>query len=226
MKYPILFSLPLLTLLLVFPALGNDTQVLRRLPPPAAAPTDLQLRTFLSTLRSAVRQRDADALKALMASDIKLTFGPPPKAPPEDVLQLVDPNSSVWGELQSLLELGGAYPTPSRDVYCVPYTYAAFPGDVDPYNHQVLIQPAVPARAAPADDAAIVAMLDYAIVQTDYGTPTLIRDDSGREWIKIYLVKTTAYVPAESLRSPSSSRACFTKRDNHWLITHLSPGGD
>ena len=74
--------------------------------------------------------------------------------------------------------------------------------------------------------AAIVATLDYAIVQTDYGTPTPIKDGSGREWIEIYLGETKAYVPAKSLRRPSDSRACFTKRDDRWLLTHLSMGGD
>ncbi len=177
-------------------------------------------------LRTAVRQRDANALKRLLASDIKLTFGPPSKAPPEEVLQLANPDSRVWAELQTMLDLGGAYPAPSRNVYCIPYTHAAFPDDIDPHNHQVVIEPAVPARAAPGADATITATLDYAIVRTDYGTPTPVRDDSGREWIKIYLNETTACVPAESLRNPGDSRACFGKRDNRWLITHLLFGGD
>lgn len=224
MKGFIFRSRPLLLLLvLAIPAFGGESLALPRLPVPVEAPADPQLRAFLSELHKAVWQRDANALKNLMASDIKLTFGPPPEAPPEEFLQLSNPNSPVWTELQTMLELGGAYPTPSRDHYCIPYTYAAFPDDLDAYNHQVVIGPSV-ARAEPNANAAILAKLDHVIVRTDYGTPTIIKEDDGKAWAKIYLNGQTAYVPADQLLSPIGYRACFGKRNSHWAITHLLAG--
>lgn len=212
-----------LSLVLALPVFSSETLSLPCLKPPDEVLSDQRLKAFLSEVHAAVRQRNATALKHLMAPDIKLTFGPPPEAPPEEYLRLANPNSPVWNELQSVLELGGAYPTPSRDHYCIPYTYATFPDDLDPHSHQIVIEPSI-AYAEPSINADEVAKLDYVIVRTDFGLPTIVKGDNSKEWTKIYLNEQAAYMPSESLRSPIGYRACFGKRNNEWLITHLLAG--
>ncbi|MCI5157153.1 MAG: SH3 domain-containing protein [Candidatus Electrothrix sp. AUS1_2] len=198
------------------------SQDLYRLPPVNESIKDDELFLFIKQLRSAVQERNANKLQRMMSDDIKLTFGPTFKKTPEEILELKNPKSHIWNELDAVLRLGGAFIGKS---YCIPYTYASFPPELDPYAYQVIIKPSVVARISPDRNAEKVALLDFAIVRTDSGASTMITGTKSDRWVKIYLNNNQeAYVLENTLRSPIDYRACFERREKGWVMTHLISG--
>jgi hypothetical protein len=195
---------------------------LPHLPPVDESAHDPQLKVYIVHLRTAVQKRDKDELQKLMAPDILLTFGPPPLNV-EEFLGLTNPDSPVWNDLEIVLQFGGTFL--NQNLFCIPYIFTKFPHELGGYAHQVTIRPSVIARKAPAENAPVVATLEFAIVRTDLGTPKISTGPQGQRWARIYVDGQTAYVPENSLRSPIDIRACFEKRAGGWLMSALV-GGD
>lgn len=109
--------------------------------------------------------------------------------------------TELWAELGAVLALGG---TLDGDYFIAPYTFSRWPDDVDAFEHVVAVSNAVPAHAAPREDAPVVDTLEFSIVRIgprgyeggpDGWQQILLRD--GRE----------AYVRPGSVRSPPSTTA-------------------
>ena len=195
---------------------------LPHLPPVDESKQDSQLEVYLGHLRTAVQKRDKEELQKLMAPDILLTFGPPPLNV-EEFLDLTNPNSPVWNDLEIVLQFGGTFLNQNR--FCIPYIFTKFPQKLDGFAHQVTIRPSVIARNAPTKNAPVVATLEFAIVRTDLGNTRITVGPEGQRWARIYLDGQAAYVPEDSLRSPIDIRAGFEKRADGWLMTTFV-GGD
>lgn len=202
-------------------AAATEKIELPHLPPVDESKQDSQLDIYLGHLRTTVQKRDKEELQKLMAPDILLTFGPPPLNV-EEFLDLANPNSQVWNDLETVLQFGGTFLNQNR--FCIPYLFTKFPQELDGYAHQVTIKPSVIARNAPTGNAPAVATLEFAIVRTDLGDPRITVGPEGKKWGSIYLNGQAAYVPKDSLRSPIDIRACFEKRAGGWLMTTLVSG--
>ena len=209
--------------LIFFSGATAQELTLPRLSPTDESDRDSQLKTYLGQLRIVVQKRDGPALQKLIASDILLTFGPPPNKLTEETLELMNPNSPVWRELEDVLQFGGTFLGTNH--FCMPYVFTKFPENIDSYTHQVVIKPSVIARSKPSGKAPKVTTLEFAIVRTDPGIPEIVTGTDRTRWIIIYLDEQIAYIPEGTLRSPIDTRACFEKRRTGWVMTHLV-GGD
>ncbi len=182
-----------------------------------------ELQALRDSLLEAVRRRDTDAVVALAAPDIVLSFGG--HYGTETLRQWLDGDSDVpwagpvyWQWLQDVLELGGMWWGPTRETdpqFCAPYTfYAEYPADIDPFDVIMIIRDDAPLHSGPGPEHPVIATLSYDIAEVFEQYPSPATDDlTDPYWVSIRTADGAheGYVVSTDLRWPVDYRACFSR---------------
>lgn len=186
---------------------------------------------FLRELEAAVAARDADALAALAAQDIKLDFGGGTGVP-ELRRRLAEPDGALWEELAELADLGCA--ANSQGGLTLPWYFEQQVPVADPFGGFIALGEGVPLRAAPAADAPVRARIDWAAVE-------LLPEEGEHEGFRhVSVVRPprsgltgdtalrelplTGYVAEDRLRSLVDYRLTAATRNGRWRIISLVAG--
>jgi hypothetical protein len=172
---------------------------------------------FRARLQAALARRDLDAVLAIVAPDIRNSFGGDDGV--EGFLRLWtprEPGSRLWAELATVLALGGTFER--DDMFVAPYVFSRWPQGFDPFQHVVLIAPDVALRLAPRDDAEPAGNASFVILRLAGSEApegwTAIRDEDGG----------TRYVRSSVVRSPIDYRAYFERRNGEWRMVMFLAG--
>jgi hypothetical protein len=187
-----------------------------RIPPQDECRKDASFVAYRSSLKAAVKARDARLLLSLVAQDIAFSFGDGAgKAEFAREWRLDQPaQSALWAELEEVLSLGCALQDGSAEA---PWLYARFPQVLDPFDHAVVVRPGAAAHAAPNRGSKVLARLNWDIL------PVL--SDLGDAWAQVRLTDgRKAYVRRQDLRSPIDYRAGFERRGGRWLMVMFIAG--
>ena len=171
---------------------------------------------FRRALAAAVEARDAEAVAALAAPDVKLDFG---GGAGRDELRrrLSAKDAPLWDELEALLELGCA--DNRQGGITMPWHFAQDIGGVDPMMGMIVIGENVPLLDAPAEDAKPVAHLSWAAVELTGGL------QPAAPYQKVSTVDgETGFVASDKLRSLLGYRMIASSRDGKWSFTTLVAG--
>ncbi|MFB0613221.1 hypothetical protein [Aurantiacibacter poecillastricola] len=175
---------------------------------------------FLADLQAAIDTRDADALVALTADDVKLDFGG--GAGHQQLRErLAADNGAFWETLAKMDELGCAADASSG--ITIPW-YFAQGVPVDPYTGAIVTGENVPMYNAPARDAELVAELSWEAVERLSDDPESERFDHVSWTDPQSGVEKEGYIAAENLRSIIDYRLIASRRNNRWRITALLAG--
>jgi len=170
---------------------------------------------FRARLTDAVRQRDAGALSALAAEDIKLDFGGGAGLP-ELQRRLADPEQDLWAELGELLPLGCA--GNEQGGVTIPWIATQDLGRRDPFSSMLVLGEDVPVLIAPAADAQRVGEVTWDLVEIKGLQP-------GAAFQQITLPNEQAgFIASDKLRSPVDYRLTASSRNGKWSITSLVKG--
>ena len=177
----------------------------RRLLPVDQSARDPKLVTYLSKFKAAVTNRSRDELSPLVAPEVKLDFGG------EDGIAYFQPD---WPVLERLLSMGGAW---QGESFSIPYVFARFPDDLDPFDYAAITGKGVWLRAEPSVTSRGVRTMDYEIVEVD---------DQGDEWWQVKTLSgESGFVSAKFIASPIGYRAIFNKnRRGEWKLSALLAG--
>lgn len=208
-----------------FSAMAEENPV-GTLPPHDEGAQDPSFKRFRERLLTIVSDRDAEALSEIVADDIHMSFGMRNgRRGFVDKWRPGEPDSSLWSELETVLELGGSFHGRGENArFCAPYVFTEFPSGLDAFHHQVVTRSGVAVRARPDRQAEVIRTLDYAIVRTRPGMPRTVKDASGTPWVEIRLDEGVGYVRAETVRSPIDYRACFVRMEDGWRMTIFIAG--
>ncbi|MXP42707.1 hypothetical protein GRI75_13760 [Altererythrobacter soli] len=170
---------------------------------------------FRQSLAEAVRLRDADALVALAAEDIKLDFGGG-TGRAELRKRLTSGEWNLWQELDELLALGCA--ANKQGGITIPWYFEqAIPG-VDPMAGMIVTGEDVPLREAPEDGGAAASALSWGVVEISNFRPEAPYQQ----------VKTTdgsqGFIATDKLRSLIDYRLSATSRNGKWSIVSFVAG--
>jgi hypothetical protein len=180
---------------------------------------------FRMDLLATIKTKDSDALLAIVADDIRLSFGDTNgKDAFVNEWKPADPDSKVWAVLNLVVQNGGTFKTPTQ--FVAPYVYAIFPEDRDAFEFVSVVPPTAKLLAEPKADAEVVVPLNYDIVQLlDFSQLKSQHECTDADWLK---VKTDAgqegYVMCRQVRSPVDYRAFFEKKGDAWMMTTLIAG--
>ena len=175
---------------------------------------------FLASLKSAIDARDADALVALTAEDVKLDFGGGAGAG-QLRERLAANDGAHWETLARLMDLGCA--TSNETSLTLPW-YFAQTIPVDPYMGAIVTGEDVSLHDAPDTDAPVLATISWDAVER-------LPDDTAREgfervaWIKPKSEeRVEGYIAEAELRGLIDYRLIANRRNNRWRITALIAG--
>jgi hypothetical protein len=170
---------------------------------------------FRSALAAAVAERNADALVALAAEDIKLDFGGG-TGRAELKKRLTAQDRELWRELGELLTLGCA--ANKQGGLTLPWYFDQSISDVDPFVGMIVTGESVPVMSSPEEGGETLATLSWDVVEI-----AALEPDS-----PFQKVKTTAgqegYVATDKLRSLIGYRLLATSRNGTWRIVSLVAG--
>jgi hypothetical protein len=193
----------------------------RKLPPPSQGPRDAALTTLLSRMRRIVTERDYRSLEALMPPNFRVEFdvGQGPRVFRNHWL-IESGQSPVWKILQRLLSLEGTFY--SAMLYVLPYVYARFPIDLNPFEYVVAVSEEAPLFAKPETGGEQIGLLRGSIVPLakPLEPPVIIPSEGFIEVIHPELGK--CFVAASSVYSPAGHRAFFEKRKSEWRWISLA----
>jgi hypothetical protein len=178
---------------------------------------------FRARLLRAVHERDESFLLSILAPEIKSSFGGEEGIEDFKTYWGLDrPDTEVWQVLLSVLILGGSF---QGDSYFVaPYVNSRFPGDLNGYEHGVIVEEMVPVRREPTAASESLAVLSFDIVRVTDWTP-VPGGECGQQWIPVELGGgTQGFVLSGQIRSPIDYRAMFEKTGEKWILTILVAG--
>lgn len=170
---------------------------------------------FRMRLTEAVRLRDADAVAALAADDIKLDFGGG-EGTAELRSRLGDPERELWQALDQLVTLGCA--ANEEGGVTIPWLFAQDLGETDPYAALLVMDEDVPVLTEPKASAERLDTISWDLVEVSGYDP-----DARFQEIKV-ADGGTGFIATDKLRSVIDYRLVASSRNGRWRITSLLAG--
>lgn len=208
-----------LVVIFIMPATAQE----RKLLPVDEGKKDASFSAFRERLLKAVKERDKKFLLSVIDPRIKWSFGDDHgvKGFRKSWNLDGDGDSELWGELIDVLSLGGTFSTSGgRREFWAPYTFGAFPGDLDAFEYGAIVGKDVRVRAKPNADAPVVASLSYDLVKAESAG-----DGVPNGWTKVTTPNgKQGYVVRKFVRGPVDYRACFRNVKGKWLMTVFIAG--
>ncbi|MBX3292224.1 MAG: SH3 domain-containing protein [Acidobacteria bacterium] len=196
------------------------------------ASKDASFLAFRNRLITAVDKKDARYIYSIVDPRIQLSFGGDAGlATFKRVWKLERANSEFWKEFGLVIRNGGRFinePNAPKQ-FAAPYTYSAWPDDLDSFEHLSIFGFDVNLRERPSTDSRVLGQLSYNVVRVDT-SKSVTRKAGGRElggftW---YYVETLGgkkgYVSADYVRSPIDLRAGFERKRGAWRMTYFIAG--
>jgi hypothetical protein len=172
--------------------------------------------SFRAQLLAAIARRDEAALLAAVDPGIRTSFGDDTGSE-GFARRLREPDSALWGELGTVLALGGAFR--SATSFEAPYVFATWPDRLDSFECAAVTGERVRVRATPDPSSAVVGTVSYDIVRLAGSAP------AGTGPRHVVLANGVAgYVAAHYLRSPVDERAIFQATGGQWRLAAFVSG--
>ncbi len=176
---------------------------------------------FRSEMIRAVEAKNADALIAMLDSNIRLSFGGSGGlADFRKDWKPQDKNSPLWSKLEWVLKHGGSF---RNKMFWAPYVYSNWPeSGPEPFENGVIVGDNVPVFEKADATSARIAALDHHFVKVIDGGH--LREKSP-EFVKIKTPSgKTGFVRSTQIRSQLDYRAGFEKRNGQWRMSTFIAG--
>ncbi|MDP8916112.1 MAG: hypothetical protein M3M95_02700 [Pseudomonadota bacterium] len=184
------------------------------LKPPARVRNLPGLARFRAGLAAVAAARNPAGLRALLAPDVKSSFGGDDTvAEFERRWRTQDRSSPVWSVLDRIERLGGVAEGSAR--YTAPYVHANWPDAFDPFEHVLAVGPRAVMRAKPSFSSVALRGVTHRILRLESAAPggwTRVRDGARSGWLQ-----------TSRTWSPVGPRL-IAERRGRWLITALVEG--
>jgi hypothetical protein len=196
------------------------------------ASKDATFLAFRNRLIAAVDKKDARYIYSIIDPRIQLSFGGDTGlATFKRVWKPERADSDFWKEFGLVIKNGGKFVNEPNapKLFAAPYTYSAWPDDLDSFENLSIFGFDVNLREGPSTDSRVLGQLSYNVVRVDTAK-SVTRKVGGREvggftW---YYVETLGgkkgYVNADFVRSPIDLRAGFEKKRGAWRMTFFLAG--
>ena len=218
-----------LALLLTCCSAPDSRAQVQQLLPVDEADADPSFFLFRARLIETVAARNAEDLLEHVSPDVRVSFGSNNGIEGfRGMWEPAQPDSPVWTVLARVLSRGGTFeanPATGDSLFrfTAPYTFSAFPSEVDAFTHEVVLGERVNVRAGPGLDHQVIASLSYDVVEVDVSQSGAEEPPDG--WRRVVLQNDVAgYVSDAFLASSIDYRAGFEKRDGRWMMVYFVAG--
>jgi hypothetical protein len=210
--------------LLAVGAQATTLPVPTRLAPVDEAAKDPTFVRFRNELNDVIARKDAAKLFHYLASDVHLSFGGDYGGPAfHKMWKPFDKDTKVWAVLSLIVDNGGKFIAPGG--FAAPYAYAAFPEDLDSFEHVVVTNPQAVLRERPNANARAIRKLDHDILKVVKPSGKMQHEAGPNDWDEVQTAPgQRGFVLSADVRSPVEYRAVFEKRKGKWVIQALVAG--
>lgn len=190
------------------------------------AAKDASFLSFRTKLIAAAERRDANYILSIIDPRIKLGFGGVDGiANFKRDWKIASKNSKFWKEFLTVIKNGGAFDKGGTTTFMAPYTFTAWPEDLDAFEYQVIFGNNVNLRKQPNMNAEVIGKLSYNIVQVEPETVPKSGKSEYPDWWEIRtLGGQKGFVKREFVRSNIDYRAGFTKKRGVWKMDFFLAG--
>lgn len=208
----------LLALLLgASPASAKFTEV--KIPPVDEATRVPSFYEFRDRLKGIVKAKNVEQLLSHVDEKIQFNFGAGGEGrrnfEKEWKLGSNAKASKLWRELAKVLVAGAIYHNDKN--FTVPYYVDKWPGELDPFEFNLVVGERVDVRKAPEADAPRVKEVSYLVVKP--------KGKAKKGWQEVELPSgETGFVPELKLRSSIGYRAEFHFKKDRWMMTSFVAG--
>lgn len=182
-------------------------------------------RMFRSRALGALARRDTTFLHAMLAPEIRISFGPEQGIAAFKRMWETDaPDSDVWAALMRVLTMGGQQPSDSQ--FVAPYVYAFWPDSLDAFEHVAVVGDSVRVVDEPTADAGVLgAALNSILPLVEWKGLPESGVPSDTTWARVRLPNgATGWVRGASVYSPVGWRAMFVRRGERWQMVFFVAG--
>jgi hypothetical protein len=209
---------------------GEQLQPPVKLLPVDESSLDPSLQEFRNLLTIAATNHDTEFLLTVL--DRKVDNGydiPQGVAEFERLWHLDNPGSSVWYVLKTILAGGGTF-NESRTEFCGPYFVSQWrsvvlqlPEGTDTLDYVAITEKDVAVRRDANKAAPVVTTLSYDVVKIVSEQDLDRTVPGGSTWLKVQLANgQEGYILDNTVGSPMDYAACFTRKNDKWVITRFS----
>lgn len=191
------------------------------------ASKDASFLAFRNRLVAAVDKKDARYIYSMIDPRIQLSFGGDAGlAAFKRVWKLESAKSEFWKEFGLVIKNGGKFinePNAPKQ-FAAPYTYSAWPDEVDAFEYQSIFGFDVNLRERPTTVSRVIDKLSYNMVKVD-GQRSITKKNGGFSWFYVEtLGGKKGFVSADYVRSPIDLRAGFEKKRGAWRMIYFIAG--
>jgi hypothetical protein len=200
----------------------------RKLVPIDEGASDVSWLRFKKRLMDAIQKRDRQFLLSVLDKNVRnQSERARGVAQFRKEWELDTPDTPVWRELSTALQLGAAYlkRDNGRTELCAPYLLGRWPADVTPFDHGAIVSRDTGMHAEPSPSSSTLARLSYDIVEVTDWEVADKASGQPQKWVRVRHRGREGYVLEEHVRSPIEQAACFAKSGNAWRMTGFAPAG-
>lgn len=210
-----------LILIILFAAAAFGQE--RYLNPVDEAGQDASFLAFRTKLIAAAERKDAKYILSIVDPSISNEFaGTKGIASFKKEWKLEQKSSKFWAAFLPVIKNGGKFEGEGANKltrFTAPYTFSAWPEDLDGFVYSAIFGSNVNLRKAPNAHAEIVGKLSYNIVKPED------EDVIPEGWEKVStLGGMTGYVKSEFVRREIDYRAAFEKKRGRWMMVFFIAG--
>ncbi|MDH5545786.1 MAG: hypothetical protein OEZ43_09340 [Gammaproteobacteria bacterium] len=230
-KFKHRLSVILLCQFLGFHAYATGTQH-QQLLPVDEADRDPSLLQFRERLLTAARHHEPERLVELVDIGIFNGVNRPAGAQEfADIWRIDAFESDFWDILRRVVNLGGGFVRSEKGVlFCSPYIFTEFPGNLDGRQHGALIKEKAELMSQPSSASDVVTSLSYNVLKVhDWNPVPDLNGTEGLFWLKVSTLDgTPGFLQREDIYGPNEHSACFLQNDaGHWkmvsFFTQIGP---
>ncbi len=218
----------LATIIVLIGVIGAVAQE-RYVKPVDEANQDPSFVAFRGKLIAAAERRDTAYVVGVLDPKIQLSFGGDSGiAAFKRIWKPQTKKSMFWKEILTVIKNGGSFDRDGgkrKDSFWAPYTFNAFPEDLDAFEYYAVFGTDVNLRKEPRVTAESVAKLSYNIVRVEH---ELVPKSGKSEYPGWFRVRTfgglEGFIKREFVRSPVDYRAGFEKKRGRWVMVAFISG--
>lgn len=221
------FVIAVLTVVML---VGHVAAQNRKLYPVDEAAKDRPFKVFRDRLLAAARKKDKEFVLSILDPNIQSSFGGDSGVKDfKEMWKIDEPSSQFWGEMITVLGLGGAFKTvEGHKEFVAPYVTSQWPDspELDAFEYVAVIGTNVRLRSTPGTSGPVLASLSYDIVKlVQTQTPADGIQKDGFTWLMVITGSgKQGYVATKYIRSPIAYRAHFKKVNGNWRMTAFIAG--
>ncbi|MBK9163999.1 MAG: SH3 domain-containing protein [Acidobacteria bacterium] len=187
------------------------------------ASQDASFLAFRTKLIAAAERKDLKYVMGVMDPKIQLSFGGHEGL--KGFRELYTKEADFWKVFLPVIKNGGKWlrERGSPKIFSAPYSFSAFPDDLDGFEHNVIFGNNVNMRESPAMTGRVIERLSYNIVRITGSEPA--DTDKMAEWFRVEtLGGKKGWVKSDFVRSPLDFRAGFEKKRGVWKMIYFISG--